>query len=143
LGLGDCEVACTFDVIHMNDNGLPEVDTENCVACPDCVDACPKDLLEIMPLNQNLYVQCNSPLAGEAATNLCKVACDACGKCVADAAPDLIRMENNLPVVDYAAGGNAKPEATFRCATNSIKWLQGDQFQEQDYASTGGGRRYG
>lgn len=136
LGLGDCEIACTFDVIRMNDNGLPEVDTANCVACPDCVDACPKDLLEILPLSQNLYVQCNSPLAGEAATNLCEVACDACGKCVADAAPDLIRMENNLPVIDYNTEGVAKPEAIFRCATDSIKWLEGDQFQKQELAGT-------
>jgi electron transport complex protein RnfB len=130
LGLGDCEVACTFDVIHMNDNGLPQVDTENCVACPDCVDACPRDLLEIVPLSQHLYVQCNIPLAGEAATNLCSVACDACGKCVADAAPGLIHMEGELPVIDYSSGAIARPSATFRCATNSIKWIEGDQFQD-------------
>lgn len=42
LGLGDCEKACTFDVISMNKDGLPVVDTERCVACPDCVEACPR-----------------------------------------------------------------------------------------------------
>ncbi len=26
LGLADCEIACTFDAIYMNDNGLPVVD---------------------------------------------------------------------------------------------------------------------
>ncbi len=132
LGLGDCEVACTFDAIHMNANGLPQVDTDKCRACPDCVAACPRDLFELVPIRQNLFVQCNIPLAGQAATQLCSVACDACGKCVADAAPGLIRMENNLPVIDYSAGGPARPEATFRCATHSIVWLDKEQFQEQE-----------
>ncbi len=119
LGLADCEVACTFDAIHMNSNGLPQVDTEKCRACPDCVAACPRDLFELVPLSQKLYVQCNTPLAGMAATQLCSVACDACGKCVADAAPGLISMQDNLPVIDYSAGGPARPEAIFRfvCCT--------------------------
>ncbi len=132
LGLADCEIACTFDAIHMNDNGLPQVDTEKCMACPDCVAACPKDLFELRPLSQKLYVQCNIPLGGEVATRLCSTACDACEKCVADAAPGLIHMENGLPVIDYSAGGPAKPDATFRCQTDSIKWLEGEQFQDQE-----------
>jgi H+/Na+-translocating ferredoxin:NAD+ oxidoreductase subunit B len=132
LGLGDCELACTFDAIHMNANGLPQVDTQKCTACPDCVAACPRDLFELLPLGQSLYVQCNIPLVGEAATRLCSVACDACEKCVADAAPGLIHMENGLPVIDYSAGGPAKAEAIFRCRTNAIKWLEGEQFQDQE-----------
>ncbi len=99
----------------MNSNGLPAVDVEKCTACGDCVDACPRDLFEIMPLSQKLFVQCNAPLAGEAVRVMCAVACDACGCCAADAAPGLIRMENNLPVIDYTAGGPARPEATYRC----------------------------
>jgi len=137
LGLADCERACTFDAIHMNANGLPQVDTEKCTACPDCTAACPRDLFELVPLNQNLYVQCNIPLAGEAATQLCSVACDACGKCVADAAPGLIRMADNLPVIDYSAGGPATPEAVFRCATRSIVWLEREQFQDQESRKAG------
>ena len=136
LGLGDCERACTFDAIHMNANGLPQVDTEKCRACPDCVAACPKDLFELVPLDQNLYVQCNIPLAGEAATQLCTTACDACGRCAADAAPGLIRMEGNLPIVDYAAGGPASPDAVFRCPTNAIVWLEREQFQDQEARAT-------
>jgi electron transport complex protein RnfB len=139
LGLADCEAACTFDAIHMNANGLPQVDTEKCRACPDCVAACPRDLFELVPLSQKLYVQCNIPLDGAAATQLCKVACDACGKCVADAAPGLIRMENNLPVIDYSSGAEARPEAVFRCATRSIVWLEREQFQDQESRKAGTG----
>ena len=137
LGLADCEAACTFDAIHMNANGLPQVDTEKCRACPDCVAACPRDLFELVPLSQKLYVQCNIPLAGEAATQLCEVACDACGKCAADAAPGLITMQDTLPVIDYASGGEPKPDAVFRCATRSIVWLEREQFQDQESRKAG------
>lgn len=131
LGLGDCEVACSFDAIRMNEEALPVVDVELCTACGDCVDACPRDLFEILPLNQTLLVQCNTPLAGEEARRLCDVACDACGRCALDAAPGLIEMRDNLPVVDYARGGPARPEATFRCPTGAIQWVTAEQFIEQ------------
>lgn len=128
LGLADCRIACTFDAIHMNRNGLPVVSVEKCTACGDCVDACPRDLFELVPLNHKLFVQCKSPLSGDAAMALCSVACDACGRCAADAAPGLIHMDDNLPVVDYSAGGPARPEATYRCPTAAIQWLEGGQF---------------
>jgi Na+-translocating ferredoxin:NAD+ oxidoreductase RNF subunit RnfB len=128
LGLGDCEVACTFDVIHMNGNGLPTVDVENCTACGDCVEACPKDLFEVVPLSQKLFVQCNTPLEGEVATTLCSVACDACGRCAADAVTGLIEMVENLPRIDYGSGLPVTPVATLRCPTGAIQWLAQGQF---------------
>jgi len=128
LGLGDCQVSCTFDAIEMNSNGLPVVEIDKCTACGDCVDACPRDLFELVPLNQKLFVQCNTPLSGDAAMALCTAACDACGRCAADAAPNLIQMVNNLPLVDYSAGGPALPKATHRCPTGAIQWLDGCQF---------------
>lgn len=128
LGLADCRDACTFDAIAMNSNGLPAVDIDRCTACGDCVRACPRDLFELVPLDQHLFVQCRAPLAGEMATAVCVSACDACERCVADAAPGLIRMHDNLPVVDYGAGGPARPQATFRCPTGAIQWLDGAQF---------------
>ena len=121
----------------MNANGLPQVDTEKCTACPDCQAACPRDLFELVPLGQNLYVQCNIPLAGEAATQLCAVACDACGRCAADASPGLITMKDNLPIVDYSCGGEPRPDAVFRCPTNAIVWLEREQFQDQESRRAG------
>jgi ferredoxin len=128
LGIGDCDLACTFDAIHMNALRLPQVSVEACTACGDCVDACPRDLFEILPVTHNLVVQCQAPLAAEEARRVCKVTCDACGRCAADAAPGLITMVNNLPVVDYSAGGPAEPSATWRCPTGAIQWVVGDQF---------------
>nr|VFJ69560.1 MAG: electron transport complex, RnfABCDGE type, B subunit [Candidatus Kentron sp. FM]VFJ70615.1 MAG: electron transport complex, RnfABCDGE type, B subunit [Candidatus Kentron sp. FM]VFK18308.1 MAG: electron transport complex, RnfABCDGE type, B subunit [Candidatus Kentron sp. FM] len=128
LGLGDCIAACAFDAIHMNQNSLPVVDVDKCTACSDCVIVCPRDLFEIVPISHQLFVQCSSPLAGDDALALCRVACDACGRCVLDAAPGLIRMQENLPVIHYSAGGPAKPKATYRCPTGAIQWLEGKQF---------------
>ncbi|WP_241085334.1 RnfABCDGE type electron transport complex subunit B [Candidatus Vondammii sp. HM_W22] len=136
LGLADCEVACTFDVIYMNSNGLPEVDTVGCTACGDCVDACPRDLFEIIPLNQKLFVQCNTPLEGDAAVALCSVACDACGRCSSDAVPGLIEMLDNLPSIHYESGLPVTPAAINRCPTGAIQWLEGDQFHDRTTAET-------
>ncbi len=128
LGVGDCDLACTFDAIHMNALRLPQVDVDACTACGDCVDACPRGLFEILPAAQHLLVQCQAPLAAEEARRLCKVACDACGRCAADAAPGLVTMVDNLPVVDYTKGGPAEPAATWRCPTGAIQWVVGEQF---------------
>lgn len=141
LGLADCMVACDFDAIVMNGERLPVVDVERCTACGDCVDACPRDLFDIMPLSHHLVVQCAAPLEGEMARSICSVACDACGRCAQDAAPGLIRMEGNLPIVNYAGGGPARPEATHRCPTGAIRWVEHDQFDETPVALTIGADR--
>ena len=139
LGLADCRVACTFDAIAMNPWKLPVVDIDKCTACGDCVDACPRDLFDIMPLAENLVVQCKAPLAADEARRICKVVCDACGRCAADAAPGLITMVDNLPVVDYGAGGPARPEATLRCPTGAIQWVVGAQFASPSTPPHAGG----
>lgn len=128
LGLADCQVACSFGAIAMNDNGLPVVALDKCTACGDCVVACPRDLFELLPVRQPLLVQCRVPLAGEAARKLCAVACDACGRCAQDAPAGLIRMVDNLPVVDYAQNVDAGPAATFRCPTSAIQFVPKGQF---------------
>jgi Na+-translocating ferredoxin:NAD+ oxidoreductase RNF subunit RnfB len=128
LGLADCQVACSFGAITMNGNGLPVVAPDKCTACGDCVVACPRDLFELLPLRQPLLVQCRVPLAGEAARKLCAVACDACGRCAQDAPPGLIRMVDNLPVVDYTQNVDAGPAPTFRCPTSAIQFVPKGQF---------------
>lgn len=130
LGLGDCEVACTFDAIAFNPLRLPVVSVERCTACGDCVEACPRDLFTLQPVSHHLVVQCRAPLAAEAARRVCRVVCDACGRCAQDAPGDLVRMEGNLPVVDYAGGGPATQEIVERCPTGAIRWVEGQQLTD-------------
>jgi ferredoxin len=103
---------------------LPEL----CTACGDCVTACPRDLFTIMAIDQRLIVQCRSLLEGEAAERVCRVACNACGKCVVDAAPGLIEIRNGLAVIDYTRNELSGPEAIRRCPTGAIVWIEGAQF---------------
>ncbi len=124
LGLGDCETVCDFDAIKMSDNGLPVVDQALCTACGDCVDICPKDLFIIRPISQKLIVQCRSLLEGDLATDKCSVACNGCGRCVSDAAPDVIEVKNGLAIINFELNNLAAPEATKRCPTGAITWLE-------------------
>jgi Na+-translocating ferredoxin:NAD+ oxidoreductase RNF subunit RnfB len=123
LGLGDCEVACDFDAIFMDRHGLPQVIADKCTACNDCVEVCPKGLFSLEPVSRKLWVVCKNQAEGDIAEADCEVACTACGRCVVDAAPGLIKLENNLAVIDYAKNELAARLAIERCPTGAIVWL--------------------
>ena len=127
LGLADCRDVCDFDAIYMNEVDLPVVIPEKCTACGDCVEACPKDLFTLMPVEQKLIVQCKNLLEGDEATTACAVACNACGRCVADGAPGLIEIVHGLAVIDYDKNATASPDAITRCPTGAIVWVDGAQ----------------
>lgn len=122
LGHGDCEVVCDFDAIVMNSYSIPEVNTDKCTACGDCVEVCPKDLFSLQPISHQLWVACKSLDAGDEVLEDCEVGCTACGKCAMDAPGDLITMENNLPVVNYDAKHSTQNPIQ-RCPTGAIVWL--------------------
>lgn len=136
LGLADCERACDFDAIAMNADDLPVVTPARCTACGDCVAACPRDLFALMPVEHKLIVQCRSLLEGAAAEALCSAACNACGRCVVDAAPGLIHMAHGLATIDYSNNQLAQPSATARCPTHAIAWVDGMQFSPVGVAAT-------
>jgi RnfABCDGE-type electron transport complex B subunit len=125
LGFGDCEKACTFDVIIMNAHDLPVVDEDQCTACEDCVIVCPKDLFSIQPVTHQLWVACKNLEAGDEITEYCEVACTACARCAMDAPNGAVVMQNNLPVIDYSISGLTKTPIE-RCPTGAIVWIEKD-----------------
>ena len=127
LGFGDCDKACTFDAIFMNEHDIPVVIEDKCVACNDCVVACPLDLFSLQPVSHKLWVACKSLAEGDEALAECEVACTGCARCAADAAPGLISIQNNLAVVDYRKNQLASRIAIERCPTGAIVWLEDQQ----------------
>jgi Na+-translocating ferredoxin:NAD+ oxidoreductase RNF subunit RnfB len=135
LGLGDCVSVCQQGAITLDAHGLPVVDQEKCTACNDCVIVCPKNLFSLHPVKERLWVACKSHAEGELAEAACEVACTACGKCVADAAPGLITVRENLAEIDLSLIGEAKREAIDRCATGAIVWFDDDGVPQRGAAA--------
>jgi ferredoxin len=105
LGLGDCERACTFNAILIDEeSGLPMVDEVKCTSCGACVKACPKSIIEIRDKgkkSRRIYVSCINIDKGAEAKRACDAACIGCGKCVKACAYDAITLENYLAYIDY------------------------------------------
>ncbi|HEY5603818.1 MAG TPA: RnfABCDGE type electron transport complex subunit B [Gammaproteobacteria bacterium] len=125
LGYGDCEAACDFNAIVMNEHSLPVVIEANCTACGDCIKACPKDLFSLHPVSHRLWVACKNLEFGDGILDYCEVACTACGRCAMDAKGGLIKMKNNLPVIDYTKDHGTRIPIE-RCPTGAIIWLEAD-----------------
>lgn len=121
LGFGDCVTACNFDAIHIGEKGLPVVDDEKCTGCGLCVKACPKNIMDLIPITAQIYLACSSQDRGKAVKEVCSVGCNGCGLC---AKPKItpsgaIKMDGFLPVVDYSVEDNLIV-AKYKCPTNSF-----------------------
>ena len=104
----------------MDEDGLPRVDEAKCTACGQCVEACPRDIIELHPLDQNILVFCRSLDRGPLARKVCKNACIACGICVR-ACPEAIVLEDNLAkITDYKKIPEDKIPAIEKCPTKAI-----------------------
>ncbi len=117
-GLNDCVVVCEFDAIHINANGIAEVDYEKCTACGACVPECPRKLIDIIPKSQKIFLGCSNHDRGGKVKKNCSVACTACTLCVkAVTHPGAMKMEDNLPVLAYDKGENFIA-SSYKCPSN-------------------------
>ena len=100
LGLGDCELACDFDAIHMA-AGLATVDYQKCVGCGACARVCPRNIISMVPFKAEkmLAVACCNDDFGKQVKAVCNVGCTGCKLCTR--ASDLFSMDNNLSRIDY------------------------------------------
>ncbi|MBE5768237.1 MAG: RnfABCDGE type electron transport complex subunit B [Clostridiales bacterium] len=136
LGLGTCVKACAFDAIHIDANkGIAVVDEDKCVACGKCVEACPKGVLDLMPVTDPVKLLCRAAEEGHLVSDNCRIGCIGCERCYNACKFGAITMVNNLPVIDMAKcrGCMMCAEA---CPTNAI-WADWDnrKIAEIDPAS--------
>lgn len=110
LGLGDCEISCPFDAIHVDKTGIPVVNDEKCTGCGKCVEACPRSIIRLFSEDINLFVACMNQQKAKAVRAACTTGCISCNKCVKvckevfEDNPDImtaITLENFLAVIDY------------------------------------------
>ena len=124
LSYGDCARACPFYAIEMSQEGLPIILEAKCTACGICVDVCPRNILELHPLDQEIIVFCRSLDRGPAARKFCTNACIACGIC-SRACPEAIIIENNLAkIMDYKKIDPAAIPEIEKCPTGAIGRLR-------------------
>lgn len=106
IGLGDCQDKCAFNAISMK-NGIAVIDPAKCTSCGACVGACPRSVIKIMPVAQNVIVRCRNTDNGRVARAACMDACIGCGRCKKECQHDAIVVENNVARID--------PEKCTRC----------------------------
>lgn len=119
LGDGTCVEVCPFDAIHLNDYGIAEVDKDKCTACMKCIEICPKNIIELVPFEQDVVVDCKNTERGGHVKKNCSNACIACMICVKACPFDAIHVENNIAKIDYEKCTNCKICAT-KCPTGAI-----------------------
>lgn len=101
MGYGTCVSVCSFDAIRIGVDGLPEVDPDKCTSCGQCVEACPKSVMSLVPTVQKIIVKCHNQDKGKRARLTCSTACIGCKTCEKACHFDAITVENNCASIDY------------------------------------------
>ena len=80
------------------------VDPLKCIGCRACAQACPRNIISIVPFKADrmLVVACSNPDAASDVRAVCRVGCLGCRGC-ARTAPGLVAMDNGgaLPTINY------------------------------------------
>jgi len=101
LGFGSCVASCPFDAMAMQDNGLPVVFEDKCTACGNCVEACPKGIMELIPRSQKVFLGCVNQDAGKEVRQVCSVGCIGCALCTKPkiTPSEKLVMKDNMPEI--------------------------------------------
>lgn len=118
LGGGDCVDACPFGAMMMSENGIPEVIEELCTGCGICVKACPRAVIEMHPIDRNVFVFCKNQDDPKRSKEVCSVACIGCAIC-ARKSDGGVEMIGNVGVVVHDKFDESKIPFE-KCSTGAI-----------------------
>ncbi|RLD54728.1 MAG: electron transporter RnfB, partial [Bacteroidetes bacterium] len=120
----DCIEACKFDALSLDKNGMRIVDIEKCTGCGACVRACPRNLIELVPVSKKVHILCSSHDRGIVAKKNCgnQTACIGCGLCAKKCPVNAIEIKDNLAVIDYEKCISCG-QCALVCPTNAIEDL--------------------
>ncbi len=100
-GLGNCVKACAFGAIELVD-GAPVVNHKLCKGCGTCAAACPKNLIDMIPVTAEYAVACSSKDKGKSVITSCEKGCIGCGICVKGCEKGAISLVDSCAVIDYS-----------------------------------------
>lgn len=124
LGHGDCLNVCPFNAIVIT-GGIARVIEDRCRACGKCVEACPKNLIELISKDKKYSVMCKSGDKGAVTRKNCEVGCIGCMRCVKACPQGAISMKGTLAEIDYEKCDNCG-ECTKVCPTMAIRVMDFD-----------------
>ena len=100
LGLGSCVKVCPEHAISVKD-GVAVVNPFKCVGCGLCVKTCPRGLIELVPENRHIAVQCRNQDKGPVVRKVCSAGCIGCMLCTKLCPTGAITVTNNVAHIDY------------------------------------------
>ncbi len=101
IGFGDCVEVCPYDAIFICD-GVARINPDKCRACKKCINTCPRNLIDLFPLDTTkAAVLCRNHDKGAQTRKQCKAGCIGCMKCVKACPVEAISVENFCAKIDY------------------------------------------
>jgi Na+-translocating ferredoxin:NAD+ oxidoreductase subunit B len=130
LGGSDCVNACQFNAMYMNDNGLPVVIEELCTGCGLCVKACPRGVIEVHPIDREVFVFCKNLDDPKMSKKVCSVSCIGCAICSRKSDGGVI-MKDNLAIIDYTKLDLSKIPFE-KCSTKAIGFIKEQKTEPKE-----------
>ncbi len=125
LGLGTCQAACQFGAISIVD-GVAVINEEKCTACGQCIQKCPKHIIQFVPKKNKTWVRCANADKGAVTNKYCKNGCIGCRMCEKVCPTGAIKVEDNYASIDYSKCINCG-ECAKKCPKHVIVFPGGGQ----------------